>query len=184
MGCNGIRCSHNPPAPELLDFCDRMGFIVMDEAFDMWRKKKTAHDYARYFNEWHERDLNDFILRDRNHPSIFCWSIGNEVIERKKLEVVTTARKLADYVHKFDPSRPVTSALAAWDNDWEIYDPLAAVHEIVGYNYLLHRAPVDHQRVPSRVIMQTESYPRDAFANWSLVNGHDYIIGDFVWTGY
>ena len=112
----------------------------------------------------------------------FCWSIGNEVIERKKLEVVTTARKLADYVHKFDPSRPVTSALAAWDNDWEIYDPLAAVHEIVGYNYLLHRAPVDHQRVPSRVIMQTESYPRDAFANWSLVNGHDYIIGDFVWT--
>lgn len=98
------------------------------------------------------------------------------------MEVVTTARKLADYVHKFDPSRPVTSALAAWDNDWEIYDPLAAVHEIVGYNYLLHRAPVDHQRVPSRVIMQTESYPRDAFANWSLVNGHDYIIGDFVWT--
>ena len=96
--------------------------------------------------------------------------------------MVTTARKLADYVHKFDPSRPVTSALAAWDNDGEIYDPLAAVHEIVGYNYLLHRAPVDHQRVPSRVIMQTESYPRDAFANWSLVNGHDYIIGDFVWT--
>ena len=71
------------------------------------------------------------VLRDRNHPSIFCWSIGNEVIERKKLEVVTAARKLADYVHKFDPSRPVTSALAAWDNDWEIYDPLAAVHEIV-----------------------------------------------------
>ena len=78
MGCNGIRCSHNPPAPELLDFCDRMGFIVMDEAFDMWRKKKTAHDYARYFNEWHERDLNDFILRDRNHPSVFMWSIGND----------------------------------------------------------------------------------------------------------
>lgn len=82
MGCNGIRCSHNPPAPELLDLCDRMGFIVMDEAFDMWRKKKTAHDYARYFNEWHERDLRDFILRDRNHPSIFMWSIGNEVLEQ------------------------------------------------------------------------------------------------------
>ena len=81
MGCNGIRCSHNPPAPELLDLCDRMGFIVMDEAFDMWRKKKTAHDYARYFNEWHEKDLHDFILRDRNHPSIFMWSIGNEVLE-------------------------------------------------------------------------------------------------------
>ena len=82
MGCNGIRTSHNPPAPELLDLCDRMGFIVMDEAFDMWRKRKTAHDYARYFDEWHERDLHDFIVRDRNHPSIFMWSIGNEVLEQ------------------------------------------------------------------------------------------------------
>ncbi len=82
MGCNGIRCSHNPPAPELLELCDRMGFVVMDESFDMWRKKKTAHDYARYFNEWHERDLTDHILRDRNHPSVFMWSIGNEVLEQ------------------------------------------------------------------------------------------------------
>lgn len=82
MGCNGIRCSHNPPAPELLDLCDRMGFIVMDETFDMWRKKKTSHDYARYFNEWHERDLTDLVVRDRNHPSIFVWSIGNEVLEQ------------------------------------------------------------------------------------------------------
>lgn len=82
MGCNGIRCSHNPPAPELLDLCDKMGFIVMDEAFDMWRKKKTSHDYSRYFDEWHERDLTDLIKRDRNHPSIFMWSIGNEVLEQ------------------------------------------------------------------------------------------------------
>lgn len=82
MGCNGIRCSHNPPAPEWLDLCDRMGFIVMDEAFDMCRKKKTAYDYSLYFNEWHERDLHDFILRDRNHPSVFMWSIGNEVLEQ------------------------------------------------------------------------------------------------------
>ena len=82
MGCNGIRCSHNPPAPELLDLCDSMGFIVMDETFDMWRKKKTDHDYARYFDEWHERDLTDLVLRDRNHPSVFMWSIGNEVLEQ------------------------------------------------------------------------------------------------------
>jgi len=82
MGCNGIRTSHNPPAPELLDLCDRMGFIVMDEAFDMWRKKKTPYDYSRYFPEWYEQDLRDFILRDRNHPSIFMWSIGNEVLEQ------------------------------------------------------------------------------------------------------
>lgn len=82
MGCNSIRTSHNPPAPELLDLCDKMGFIVQDETFDMWRKKKTPYDYSRYFPEWHERDLTDHILRDRNHPSVMMWSIGNEVLEQ------------------------------------------------------------------------------------------------------
>lgn len=82
MGANAIRVSHNPPAPELLELCDSMGLLVMDETFDMWRKKKTEHDYARYFNEWHERDLTDLIRRDRNHPSVFMWSIGNEVLEQ------------------------------------------------------------------------------------------------------
>lgn len=82
MGCNGIRTSHNPPAPELLDLCDKMGFIVMNEAFDMWRKKKSPYDYSQYFSEWHERDLTDLIIRDRNHPSIFMWSIGNEILEQ------------------------------------------------------------------------------------------------------
>lgn len=82
MGCNGIRTSHNPPAPELLELCDKMGFIVMDEAFDMWRKKKSPYDYSRNFPEWHEKDLTDMILRDRNHPSIFMWSIGNEILEQ------------------------------------------------------------------------------------------------------
>lgn len=82
MGVNAIRCSHNPPAPELLDLCDRMGMLVMDESFDMWRKKKTAHDYSRYFTDWHERDLEMLMKRDRNHPSIILWSIGNEVLEQ------------------------------------------------------------------------------------------------------
>jgi beta-galactosidase len=82
MGCNGIRTSHNPPAPELLDLCDRMGFIVMDEAFDMWHRRKTQSDYARFFDSWHMRDLQDMVRRDRNHPSILIWSIGNEVLEQ------------------------------------------------------------------------------------------------------
>lgn len=82
MGCNGIRCSHNPPSPVLLDLCDRMGFLVMDEAFDMWRRRKTERDYARFFDEWYERDLTDLVVRDRNHPSIVLWSIGNEVLEQ------------------------------------------------------------------------------------------------------
>ena len=82
MGVNSIRSSHNPPAPELLNMCDTMGIIVMDESFDMWRRKKTAGDYARFFDEWHERDLTDLVLRDRNHPSVLMWSIGNEVLEQ------------------------------------------------------------------------------------------------------
>lgn len=181
-GFNAARTAHNIPSEAFLHACDRLGLLVINEPFDGWRDSKNKYDYSTLFDQWWRQDVESMVLRDRNHPSVFCWSIGNEVIERKKLEVVTTAKKLADHVHKFDPSRPVTSALAAWDNDWEIYDPLAAVHDIVGYNYLLHRAPADHQRVPSRVIMQTESYPRDAFANWALVNDNNYIIGDFVWT--
>ena len=82
MGVNGIRCSHNPPAPELLQLCDEMGFIVMNETFDMWRKRKTTYDYSRYFNKWYEKDMTDHMLRDRNHPSVFMWSIGNEVLEQ------------------------------------------------------------------------------------------------------
>ena len=82
MGANAIRCSHNPPAPELLEMCDTMGLIVMDESFDMWRRRKTKNDYARFFDEWAERDLTDLVLRDRNHPSILMWSIGNEVLEQ------------------------------------------------------------------------------------------------------
>ncbi len=82
MGANAVRTSHNPPAPELLDICDRIGLLVQDEAFDMWRKRKSPYDYARYFDEWHEKDLTDQVLRDRNHPSVFMWSIGNEVLEQ------------------------------------------------------------------------------------------------------
>ena len=82
MGTNAVRCSHNPPAPELLAMCDTMGLIVMDESFDMWRRRKTKNDYARFFDQWAERDLTDLVLRDRNHPSILMWSIGNEVLEQ------------------------------------------------------------------------------------------------------
>ena len=110
MGCNAIRTSHNPPAPELLDLCDRMGILVMDEAFDEWIRNKTMYGYGRFFDAWSERDLTDMILRDRNHPSIVLWSIGNEIPEQDNANAFDMAKRLADICHKNDPTRPVTSA--------------------------------------------------------------------------
>lgn len=181
-GFNAVRTSHNPPSEAFLNACDRLGLLVIDESFDCWRTGKNSNDYAKYFDAWWEKDLETMILRDRNHPSIIMWSTGNEIIERKKTEAIETARMLANAIKKIDTSRPVTSAMTTWDKDWEIFDSLMAEHDVCGYNYQLHRAPSDHQRVPSRIIVQTESYPRDAFANWKLVQENNYIIGDFVWT--
>lgn len=180
-GFNAARTSHNLPSEAFLEACDQQGLLVIDEAFDGWRDAKNKYDYSTLFDKYWQKDIEGMVLRDLNHPAIMAWSIGNEVIERKKLEVVTTAHKLANKIKEYD-NRPITSALAAWDNDWEIYDPLAAEHDIVGYNYMIHKHESDHQRVPNRVMWQTESYPKDAFKNWGLVNDYDYIIGDFVWT--
>lgn len=111
MGVNAYRASHNPPAPEVLDLCDRMGFLVMDETFDMWRKKKTAHDYSRYFPEWHERDLRDLILRDRNHPSVIIWSIGNEVLEQwSDAKADTLSLEQANLILNFGHSKEMLAA--------------------------------------------------------------------------
>ena len=123
------------------------------------------------------------VERDRNHPSIICWSIGNEVIERKDIRVVHTAKMLKQAILDYDQTRPVTEALCAWDSDWEIYDPHFDVLDIGGYNYMIFKHASDHQRNPKRVMWQTDSYPRDAFKNWALVHDYPYIIGDIVWTG-
>ena len=182
-GFNAVRTAHNPPAEAFLRACDELGLLVIDEAFDGWREQKNPHDYSTLIDRWWRDDLYALVARDRNHPSVFCWSIGNEVIERKKIEVVKTAHNMVQYIRTLDPTRPVTSALAAWDRDWDIYDPLAAEHDIVGYNYMIHKAPEDHLRVPSRVMMQTESFPRDAWQNYERTMAAPYVIGDFVWTG-
>ncbi len=181
-GFNAVRTSHNPPSEAFLNACDSLGLMVIDEAFDCWRESKNTYDYARFFDKWWKRDLESMVMRDRNHPSVIMWSTGNEIIERKKPEAVKTAKMLADCIHKLDKTRPVTSAMTTWDNEWAIFDPLMAAHDVCGYNYQMQRAPSDHQRVPSRIIVQTESYPKDAFYNWDMVQNHNYIIGDFVWT--
>lgn len=181
-GFNAVRTSHNPPSEAFLDACDRLGLLVMDESFDCWKIGKNKYDYSNYFNAWWKRDLQAMVLRDRNHPSIFMWSIGNEIPEREDPDAVNTAKMLSEEIKKIDTSRPITSAIVNGGKNWDIFDPLMAQHDVAGYNYSLDKAPQDHIRVPSRIIVQTESYPKDAFKNWELVQKNKYIIGDFVWT--
>ena len=134
MGVNAIRTAHNPPAPEFLDLCDEMGFLVMDEAFDMWAKKKNKNDYHLSFPEWHKRDLEDMVLRDRNHPSIILWSIGNEIREQFDSTGVALTKELVATVKNLDQSRPVISALTETDaNKNFIYQANAL--DIYGLNY-------------------------------------------------
>jgi len=187
-GFNAVRCAHNPPAPAFLDACDRLGMLVMDEAFDGWRmqKAKNFHDYHRYFDKWWRDDLDSMLLRDRNHPSIVVWSIGNEVEERGLPEGADIAAMLAARVRELDPTRPVTAAICdTWGNpNWSITDPLFANLDVCGYNYLVDRYRTDHQRFPNRVILSTESYPAPQFAfdYWKAVEELPWVAGDFVWT--
>lgn len=134
MGCNAIRTSHNPPAPEFLELCDKMGFLVMDEAFDMWRKKKSKRDYSLDWPQWHKRDLEDQILRDRNHPSVFIWSVGNEIREQFDSTGISITRELVQIVKNIDPTRPVTSALSESDPKKNFIYKSGALN-LVGLNY-------------------------------------------------
>ena len=182
-GFNLIRTSHNPTTRAFLDACDSIGMLVIGEAFDGWRTAKKPYDYSTLIDSCYQEDIRAMVTRDRNHPSIICWSIGNEVIERKDIRVVHTAKLLKQAILKHDATRPVTEALCAWDSDWEIFDPHFDVLDIGGYNYMIHKHASDHQRNPKRVMWQTESYPRDTFKNWKLVRDYPYVIGDIVWTG-
>jgi beta-galactosidase len=184
-GYNAIRCAHNPPSPSFLDACDRLGMLVIDEAFDCWRDGKNIGDYHVIFDDWWQRDLDAMLYRDRNHPSIILWSIGNEVTERDSYgEGCEIARMLADYVREVDPTRPVTAAsCSSWrDDPWEIMDPVFANLDVCGYNYQWFQHRPDHERLPERIMMGTESYPSEAFENWQTVEENPAVLGDFVWT--
>jgi beta-galactosidase len=187
-GFNAVRCSHNPPAQAFLDACDRLGLLVIDEAFDMWGDAKNPADYSLFFDEWWRRDVESMISRDRNHPSVIAWSIGNEIPGMDEPRVAETARALAGFVRKADPTRPV---LAAVNNLNPRKDPYMAALDVAGYNYgsggdhqkeAIFKA--DHARVPSRVMIQTESYPLEAFRSWMDVLDHPWLLGDFVWTAF
>jgi beta-galactosidase len=180
MGCNGIRTSHNPPAPELLDLCDRMGFIVIDEMFDMWKSGKNPFDFSLYWDEWHERDLRDLILRDRNHPSVFVWSIGNEINEQWQKDDTTgilITKELAGIVRSLDTTRPIT---ANWNdpyphNEMFISDAL----DLRGYSYQLKEFEPFIRNYPGQKFLGTETtsalatrgyydMPSDSIRRWPV----------------
>ena len=157
MGVNGLRTSHNPPAPELLDLADKMGFIVMDEAFDVWKIQKTKFDYHLDWDEWHKRDLEDMVLRDRNHPSIFIWSIGNEVMEQwnKNPEGGTISRELVAIVRNLDGTRPITAACNGVSRDNKVLTE--GDLDLVGTNYHHAQLPEFAKMFPGRPIIGAET---------------------------
>jgi len=154
MGCNAIRTSHNPPAPELLELCDRMGMLVMDEAFDCWRQGKKKNDYHLLFDDWHEADLRALVRRDRNHPCVVLWSIGNEVPDQWQPEGWKLAAHLAAIVREEDRSRFITSG---FNNTDAGYNGFQKAVDIVGFNYKPFEYGRFHQHEPSLPVMGSET---------------------------
>jgi beta-galactosidase len=191
MGCNAVRCAHNPPSAAFLDACDRLGMLVIDEAFDEWKKGK-AKGYSPVFNKYWKIDLDSMIFRDRNHPSVIMWSIGNEVPDQGRPEGPKLAKMLAERVRQLDPTRPVTHGVqpgaAPWGGKFpppEFFEPI----DVCGYNYqnLSRNKGGDfienHKEFPKRIMYQSESMGTRFFEDWMVISDNKYILGDFVWTG-
>jgi beta-galactosidase len=199
MGCNAIRTAHNPPAPDLLDLCDRMGFLVIDEAFDVWSRRKVIKDYHKDWEEWHARDLTDMILRDRNHPSVIMWSIGNEIPEQFDSTGIFMTRELVEIVKNLDSTRPVTCALTETDPQKNfIYQSHAL--DVLGFNYKHSQWSELPERFPGEKIVAVENMsalatrgyyemPSDSIRRWpeaheaplkganaySMVSSYDHV---------
>ncbi len=189
-GYNAIRCSHNQVSEYFLDACDRLGMLVIHETFDQWQQPKRKDDYHQYFDEWSEKDQIASVRRDRNHPSIIMWSIGNEIAQRADIpQGDIISKRLVNAIRQYDDSRPTTiGANDFWDRrnekftwDKDIYRAFQNV-DIAGYNYMWRKYESDHANYPNRIIYGSESFPKEAAQNWNLVEKHPYIIGDFVWT--
>lgn len=188
-GFNAIRTSHNAPSKHFLDACDKLGMLVIDEAFDMWKAEKRKNDYHNNFDKYWDKDLEAMILRDRNHPSIIMWSYGNEIPERARPKGIEIAKNLVIKIKSLDTSRPTTSAINDFtydnsDQNWELHSPYSfAIMDVAGYNYMPEKYESDHQLYPERVMYCSESFPNKAFDYWKKVEKLSYVIGDFVWTG-
>ena len=169
LGVNAIRTSHNPPAPALLDFADRMGFLVMDEVFDEWRQNKTRFGYGQFFDEWSERDTRDFVRRDRNHPSVMLWSIGNEIPEQRNAETgQAMATRLAGFCREEDPSRPVSAGM---NNPTQALETgYAKPLDLFGVNYNL--------QVYERVRGIGRAYASETSSNYSSLDQYNLVLRD------
>ncbi|BEG99249.1 beta-galactosidase [Bacteroides sedimenti] len=211
MGCNSLRTSHNPPAPELLELADQMGFLVWDEAFDCWKNGKKKNDYNKLYDDWHEKDLKALIHRDRNHPSVFIWSIGNEVIDQRDVEMT---KHLADIVRGEDPTRPVSNGYNDPDGGRESGAVVAL--DIMGVNYFFNQQPkwdIDPRyankptigsETSSCVSSRGEYFFDTEYKNWQITSYDSakpgwgctpddqfrtnatfpHLLGEYVWTGF
>ncbi len=189
-GYNAVRCSHNQVSEYFLEVCDRLGMLVIHETFDQWQKPKRNNDYHQYFDEWSDSDLIASVRRDRNHPSIITWSIGNEIEQRADIpEGDNISKRLVNTIKQYDDSRLTTiGANDFWDRrnqgftwDKDIYRAFQNV-DVAGYNYMWWKYESDLKNYPNRIIYGSESYPKDAALTWNLVEKYPNIIGDFVWT--
>jgi beta-galactosidase len=182
LGVNAIRTAHNPPAPEFLDLCDRMGFLVMDEMFDCWTVGKNRYDYHLDFNDWSKVDTRDTVRRDRNHPSIVLYSAGNEIHDTPNANLAKSILGgLVGVFHAEDPTRPVTQALFRPNASHDYTDGLADLLDVVGQNYRPREILAAHRQKPTRAIVGTENtHDRD---QWVPVRDHPEYAGEFLWTG-
>ncbi len=182
LGVNAIRTAHNPPAPEFLDLCDRMGLLVMDEMFDCWLVGKNKYDYHLYFKEWNQVDTRDSVRRDRNHPSVILYSAGNEIHDTPNAgSSIAILRGLVNVFHENDPTRPVTQALFRPNVSHDYTDGLADLLDVVGTNYRDDELLAAQRDKPSRKIVNTESGP--TLKAWAAVRDHPSYSGQFLWTG-
>ena len=187
-GFNAIRTAHNPPSSALLDACDRLGMVVINEIFDMWETAKRNQDYHLEFSEWWQSDVESWVKRDRNHPSVIIWSIGNEIRETYDTSGLRIARNLTGEIRRFDQARWVTECFNdfAWmrgqKSKWDEIPEHMALFDLIGYNYAYKRYEEDHIKYPDRVMVGTETNPPLALENYEMVKKHPYVIGYFVWT--
>ncbi len=184
-GYNAVRTAHNPPSVAFLEACDRLGMLVVNELYDDWLRKKTKQAYGRFIAEEWSHDVATWVRRDRRHPSVVMWSIGNEMYERANASGREWAAKLAAAVRRHDGTRPVTAGVngVGASQEWSVLDGLFASLDAAGYNYeLAARHEADHARLPKRVMYASESYQQEAYLHWAIMQQAPWVIGDFVWS--